>query len=254
MVFLLDNSASSINGDFFPSRLVSQLCVLEEVIRQQQERRNVEIAIGAVAGDAPGILHSLTRNGRSLLQALADVQCGGEIRLQYSIRSSFLALRYAEQRDKKLIVFVGAGNDLNQSNYMKIAEEANRNEVELYIITLGSDVDNTELLYDLVRNVERKSALVILEPYYNYDELIYNLGLFDQNNNLCNQDVHQLFDLYRSKGQMTYEESLATDKRNIENYNEQTEDEFDDPDLDYYLLGYTEDDLDNNNNNNNPSK
>ena len=239
VIFLLDNSSNSINGDFYPSRLGSQARVVEKIVQFQKENAVIEVAAGALAGQTPGIFCSLSPDGNGIVESLSKMKSGGEIKLFNSIRCSFLAFRSTEQKEKAIVAFVGSHNDLNHSNYLKIADEANRNDVSLNIVALGNDVNNTDLLMDLVRKIKRKSVFVEVDPCYQQDELINKLNLFRPKINIGASLGLKILD---DEGY----ENVFEDIINNDNINKQI-DRLNDPDLDSILFDFQPDNRDNKN-------
>lgn len=164
VVILIDNSETTINGDFFPDRLDAQKIAAERLshfIFSQSPKS--QIAIGSLAKDSFGIIRSLTSNFYKIEDTIAKIERGGPAQLVNVIRSSFLTLHYRHDdiKIKRIVVFICSEHDMTTELISsKLAQAANKEDVSIDIIAFGDDVNCTDILQEFTQKLHNPSFYV----------------------------------------------------------------------------------------------
>ena len=154
IVFLVDNSATSIDGDFFPSRLEAQKIAISRIVRHfERARRKIQFALGALAMPNTGIVASLS-DSRTILRYLDKLTPGeGLANVDKGIRCAMLSLHQCDSDSarpaKRIIVMIGSETTPEWSERLcdDLCEHLRRESVSLDIVAFGSDVSTVELQY-----------------------------------------------------------------------------------------------------------
>jgi 26S proteasome regulatory subunit N10 len=146
VVFLIDNSSTSINGDFYPNRLQAQQMAVERLTRYFAKlHQRSEYAIGTLGNTEFGICASLTSSTSTLFKALPKIVRGGEADLARGIRCAFLSLHVGdpEIKRKRIIVMLGSSPvpPITPEVVTQLVTSAKKENVWLDIVTFGEDVD-----------------------------------------------------------------------------------------------------------------
>jgi len=145
VIILIDNSETSINGDYSPKRIDAQKIAVERLTRYyMQIIPHCQIGIGASASGASGIFLSLSKNIPHIHQAVARIQVGGRMELYTSICKAMLALRRKEKIEIKgrIVVFIGSLNDLNEKKCNDLIYKAKLDKISIDIVVFGTEVNN----------------------------------------------------------------------------------------------------------------
>lgn len=140
-MILLDNSWSSINGDYIPTRFDSQSDAATTIFNRKT-LSNAENVVGlmTMAGKSPEVLVTPTQAETKVLSALAQVSRGGEIDLVTSIQVAQLALKHRQNKNQRqrIVVFVASRlHTVSTSSLVKLGKKMKKNNVALDIISLG---------------------------------------------------------------------------------------------------------------------
>ena len=164
IIIFIDNSETSINGDFYPNRLDAQKIAAERLIQFFFRRsQNTQIGIGTLADESFGIVASLTTNDNKLERSIANIKRGGIMHLVHGIRCGFLALHHCdpEVRNKRMIVFIGSEHDMTDLKISsQLSQHANKEDVAVDIVTFGDEVNNKNILEDFISKIHEKSNFV----------------------------------------------------------------------------------------------
>ena len=164
IIIFIDNSETSINGDFYPNRLDAQKIAAERLIQFfTRVNPKSQIGIGTLAEDSFGIVASLTMNDMKLETAITNINRGGVAHLVHAIRCGFLALHHCDPEvpTKRMIVFVGSEHDINDSKVStQLAQAANRENVSVDIVAFGDEVNSKDILEDFTNQINVKSYFV----------------------------------------------------------------------------------------------
>jgi 26S proteasome regulatory subunit N10 len=163
ILILLDNSATSINGDFHPNRLDAQKQAADRLV-QYYTRNSAEtqIGIGVLASEQCVVIASLTSDLNRIARAISLITKGGRVRLEHGIRCAFLALHHRDQELKELrvIVFVASEHDVTPAAAEKIVATARKESVCMDIIAVGDDVNDLDVLESIVVNLRSRSTFL----------------------------------------------------------------------------------------------
>jgi hypothetical protein len=139
--FLLDNSLTSLNADFAPTRLKAQFSTIESVGRSLlQGNRESAAGFGTLAGDF-GVKCSLTTKFVRVLRELERVEREPTLYLAQGIRSGLLAVSNSAQHfsRRRLFIFVASPHTLTVEESDGIARDSNLRAVELHVFAFGPD-------------------------------------------------------------------------------------------------------------------
>ena len=154
IVFLVDNSATSIDGDFYPSRLEAQKIAINRIVRHfERSRRKMQFALGALAMPNTGIVASLS-DSRTILRFLDRLTPGeGLANIDKGIRCAMLSLHQCDSDNtrpvKRIIVMIGSETTPEWSERVcdDLVEHLRRESVSLDVVAFGSDVSTVALQY-----------------------------------------------------------------------------------------------------------
>ena len=164
VAILVDNSATAMDGDFYPNRLRAQL---ETVVRYSQYLLSSapasQIAFGTIGSSEFGIRASFTGNLQKIENSLRSITSGGGIELVRGLKCAVLALHHCKANQttlKRIMAFVGFENDLNEVNRRQIAKLLVRENVGLDLFAIGDNVPNVNELKMLVKELNARSKTI----------------------------------------------------------------------------------------------
>lgn len=164
IIIFIDNSETSINGDFYPNRLDAQKTAAERLIQFfTRVNPQTQIAIGTLAEDSFGIMASLTMNSMKLEESISKIKRGKLTHLVHGIRCGFLALHHCdpEVNTKRIIVFVGSEHDMTDTKIStQLAQHANKEDVSVDVVAFGDEVNCKDILEDFTSKIHEKSYFV----------------------------------------------------------------------------------------------
>ncbi|OHS96439.1 26S proteasome non-ATPase regulatory subunit 4 [Tritrichomonas foetus] len=167
IIILIDNSETSINGDFYPNRLDAQKIAAERLIQYFfRKSPKSQIGVGTLADGAFGIVASLTTCNNKLDRSITTIKSGGTVQLVHGIRCGFLALHHRDPElvTKRVIAFIGSQHDMiDEETSSQLATYANKEGVSVDIIAFGDDVNNLETLEKFTGKLGIKSHYVRAE-------------------------------------------------------------------------------------------
>lgn len=145
----VDNSESSRNGDYVPSRWEAQAdCV--NLIFQYKTQSNPESSVGlmSMGGSGPEVLTTLTTNPGKILDGLHRTKIRGRSHLHTAIMVAQLALKHRQNKSQRQRIIVFTCSALNdpsesQSHLVKLAKKMKKVNVSVDIIALGDLGDET---------------------------------------------------------------------------------------------------------------
>lgn len=145
----VDNSETSRNGDYLPSRWEAQKDCVNRIFRTKTSA-NPESAVGlmSMGASGPEVLTTLTTNQGDILEGLHRTKVQGHSHLHRSIMVASLALKHRQNKSQKqrIIVFTCSplSDDLeSQSALVKLAKRMKKNNVSVDMIALGELGDET---------------------------------------------------------------------------------------------------------------
>ena len=162
IVFLIDNSPTSINGDFYPTRLDAQKLAVERLIEYFHRKNSAhQFAIGTLAQGELGIIASLSNKIEKALDILPTIKRGGSIQIARGLKSSFLALKHhhREIKTKHIILFVCSDHNLSFSDAVQLGDDAKKEEIILDIVAFGPEINDIDVLRQIVDTVSSDNFL-----------------------------------------------------------------------------------------------
>ena len=168
IIILIDNSETSINGDFCPSRLESEKVAVERLIQCfLRLSSKTLIGIGTLAKGEFGIIASLTNHPTKLDRSISSIKRGGMAQLVHGIKCGFLAFhsRCQDIPTHRIIAFIGSQHDLcTEEAASQLAAEANREGVSVDIVAFGDDVNSRKVLKVFTKQLGNKSVYIHANP------------------------------------------------------------------------------------------
>jgi 26S proteasome regulatory subunit N10 len=159
IVFLIDNSSSSLNGDFYPNRLDAQKNAVEKLATYYSKTyANSHFALGTLGSSEFGIVVSPSLNTTAIFRRLPQLKRGGESDLTRGIRCSLLSLHLTDPAIQCLRIVAMMGSNFQPPLTPEICHSLSaaltQANVWLDIIAFGDDVQLEPLQYliDDLRN------------------------------------------------------------------------------------------------------
>ena len=167
VIILIDNSETTINGDFYPNRLDAEKIATSRLSQYlSRSSAKTQISIGTIGSQQFGIQSSLTTKYIKTSQAVAQAKRGGVAELEHGIRCAFLALRHRnpEITTRRVIAFIGSHHTLTAQAADKLAADANREGVSVDIVAFGDDVNDIDVLEEFTKKIQAQSYFVHAQP------------------------------------------------------------------------------------------
>jgi len=148
-MMVVDNSESSRNGDYVPSRWEAQAdCV--NLIFQYKTQANPESSVGlmSMGGSGPEVLTTLTTNPGKILDGLHRTKIRGKSHLSTAIQVAALALKHRQNKSQRQRIIIFTCSPLSddtdsQSALVKLAKKQKKIGISIDIIALGELGDET---------------------------------------------------------------------------------------------------------------
>lgn len=167
IVFLIDNSGTSLNGDFYPSRLEAQTMAIERLMSHfTKSSDKSQIGIGLMAEPETGMIVSLTSLTSTVTRRMFKIERGGKCNFPKAIRCAFLAMHQCtpDIRKRRIIAMVGSDpGNLTPDVCAELANTANREGVGIDIVAFGDDFP-VEPLRDIVDRCGGNSHFLHCSP------------------------------------------------------------------------------------------
>lgn len=163
---MIDNSITSINGDFYPNRLAAQTLAADRLLASYHKNSaKNQFAVATIGSGNFGIQLSLCKDMIKVSHALDAITIGGEIRFENAIRCGFLALRHRDQEVsiKRIVIFVGSHHDFTQERIEALVRDTNKEAVGVDIIAFGDDVNSPEILESYIKQLTQPSHFIRLQ-------------------------------------------------------------------------------------------
>ena len=195
-IFVIDNSQSSINGDFIPNRLKSQEIAVSRLIQYFSKLSTPsEFGISAISGNEKGVFVSLTDDTYKLSESVSLLKTGGKADLGTGILCSLLAFKHSLNTfvRKELIVFIGSRNYVDEKEAARIIRTANLEEIGINIVSMGTDVNNDDILEGITKELNVKSVFLKVppSPHVFLSDLVLtsDIGAGDFSNQILDPDL-----------------------------------------------------------------
>ncbi|PHH90980.1 hypothetical protein CDD83_2050 [Cordyceps sp. RAO-2017] len=173
VMVVVDNSESSRNGDYQPTRFDSQVDAVN-VLFQSITQGNPESSVGlmSMGGKGPEVLVTLTTEQGKILEGLhrTKKKIGGSSHLKTGIQVATLALKHRQNRSQRqrIIVFVCSPVEEEEKELTQLAKKMKKGNISVDFILFGDlDDDNTkkklQAFNEAVKGSEG-SHLVVIPP------------------------------------------------------------------------------------------
>ncbi|KAK4635008.1 26S proteasome non-ATPase regulatory subunit 4 [Fulvia fulva] len=150
-MIVVDNSESSRNGDYVPSRWEAQVDAVN-LIFHSKTQANPESSVGlmSMGGSGPEVLTTLTTNPGKILDGLHRTKVKGESHLYTGIMIASLALKHRQNKSQRqrIIVFTCSPIADSTATLAKLAKRMKKNNTSIDMIAFG---DLTEESLDKLR-------------------------------------------------------------------------------------------------------
>ncbi|PNY27148.1 Uncharacterized protein TCAP_02923 [Tolypocladium capitatum] len=173
VMVVVDNSESSRNGDYQPTRFDSQVDAVN-VLFQSITQGNPESSVGlmSMGGKGPEVLVTLTMDQGKILDGLhrTKKKIGGSSHLKTGIQVATLALKHRQNRSQRqrVIVFICSPIEEDEKELIQLAKKMKKGNISVDFVLFGDlDDDDTQkklqAFNDAVKGSEG-SHLVIIPP------------------------------------------------------------------------------------------
>ncbi|KAI6362821.1 hypothetical protein MCOR25_006085 [Pyricularia grisea] len=183
VMIVVDNSESSRNGDYTPTRFDAQADAVN-VLFQHVTNGNPESSVGlmSMGGKDPEVLVTLTSDQGKILEGLhrTKKKVSGSSHLATAIQVASLALKHRQNTTQRtrIVAFVCSPVSDEQKALVQLAGKLKKNNVTVDFVLFGDLDDDTskklEAFNAKVKNNEGNSHLVVIPPSGNLlsDQLI----------------------------------------------------------------------------------
>ncbi|KAK5990948.1 26S proteasome non-ATPase regulatory subunit 4-like protein [Cladobotryum mycophilum] len=173
VMVLVDNSESSRNGDYQPTRFDSQVDAVN-VLFQSITQGNPESSVGlmSMGGKGPEVLVTLTTEQGKILDGLhrTKKKIGGSSHLKTGIQVATLALKHRQNRSQRqrIIAFVCSPVEDEEKELTQLAKKMKKGNISVDFVLFGDLEDDTtqkklQAFNDAVKGNEG-SHLVVIPP------------------------------------------------------------------------------------------
>ncbi|KAF2146542.1 uncharacterized protein K452DRAFT_262403 [Aplosporella prunicola CBS 121167] len=172
-MIVVDNSESSRNGDYVPSRFAAQEDAVN-LIFSAKIQANPESSVGlmSMGGSGPEVLTTLTTDMGKILDGLHRTKIRGSPHFSTGINIAALALKHRQNKSQRqrIIVFTCSTLEEDSKALVKLAKRMKKNNINVDIIAFGDlGDDNIAKLESFNENVKGGdgSHLAIIPPSSN---------------------------------------------------------------------------------------
>ncbi|KAL2352200.1 hypothetical protein BJ546DRAFT_988846 [Cryomyces antarcticus] len=169
-MIVVDNSESSRNGDYVPSRFEAQADAVN-LIFQAKTQANPESSVGlmSMGGSGPEVLTTLTTEPGKILDGLHRTKIRGSSHISTGINIAALALKHRQNKSQRqrIIVFTCSPIAEDEKSMVKLAKRIKKNNISVDFIAFGDlEHDTTKKLDAFNENVRGGdgSHLAIIPP------------------------------------------------------------------------------------------
>lgn len=172
-MIVVDNSESSRNGDYVPSRWEAQTDAAN-LIFQYKSQANPESSVGlmSMGGNGPEVLTTLTTNPGKILDGLHRTKIRGQSHFHTAIMIASLALKHRQNKSQRQRIIVLTcspldGQNESQAALVKLAKRMKKNNVSIDVVAFGDlNHDTTSKLqaFNEAVNGGEGSHLELVQP------------------------------------------------------------------------------------------
>ncbi|KAI4189550.1 MAG: hypothetical protein L6R41_001404 [Letrouitia leprolyta] len=169
-MIVVDNSESSRNGDYVPSRWEAQSDAVN-LIFSAKTQANPESSVGlmSMGGKGPEVLVTLTTDFGKVLDGIHRTKIRGSTHLATGIQIAGLALKHRQNKSQRqrIIVFTCSPIAESEGQLVKLAKRMKKNNISIDFIVFGDlEPENTKKLEAFNENIKGGdgSHLAIIPP------------------------------------------------------------------------------------------
>ncbi|KAI1079449.1 von Willebrand factor type A domain-containing protein [Whalleya microplaca] len=173
VMVVVDNSESSRNGDYTPSRFDAQADAIN-IIFENITQSNPESSVGlmSMGGKGPEVLSTLTTERGKLLEGLHRTRkkISGSSHLATGIQIASLALKHRQNKSQRqrIIVFVCSPVADDEKKLVSLAKKMKKGNIEIDFILFG-DLDDDDAqkkleAFNKIVKTNESSNLVVIPP------------------------------------------------------------------------------------------
>ncbi|KAI1115231.1 von Willebrand factor type A domain-containing protein [Nemania sp. NC0429] len=173
VMIVVDNSESSRNGDYTPSRFDAQVDAIN-ILFDSVTQGNPESSVGlmSMGGKGPEVLSTLTTERGSLLEGLhrTKKKISGSSHLATGIQIASLALKHRQNKSQRqrIVVFVCSPVADDEKKLVSLAKKMKKGNIDIDFILFGDlDDDDVQKKLEAFNNVVKgndNSHLVVVPP------------------------------------------------------------------------------------------
>ena len=228
LVIIIDNSSSSINGDFFPNRLDAQKIAAERLSTYLfSVNQQTQIALLTMGSIEFSIRSSFTNLSSKLQEIMKNINPGGVALTEKALKTALLIMNHAtkNENEHRILLFIHSYSDIDSDEKVQFfKEKISKANVFLDIVSFSSDsitkdylkhlcngefldiVNSPHILSDLVLaskigtgNIKPQISLKALKKTNPelYEATKYSLTFYKQNGEYVDQHNNEI------KNQMT---------------------------------------------------
>lgn len=166
IAILIDNSKTSINGDFQPTRLEAQKCAcinLSDYVLSSSKESQIAIF---TLGDEGGMRSSFTSSQSKVAESIHACRSGGNCKLEKNLQKAILSFEFVNPavESKHILILLSGNHDLTKETTDYIVQQAEAKGIHILIMVMGNSVSNIQLLRDLCQRTSKRPTFNILQP------------------------------------------------------------------------------------------
>ncbi|KAI0391156.1 von Willebrand factor type A domain-containing protein [Xylariaceae sp. FL0594] len=172
VMIVVDNSESSRNGDYTPSRFDAQVDAAN-ILFDSVTQGNPESSVGlmSMGGKGPEVLTTLTTERGKLLDGLHRIKkkIAGSSHLATGIQIASLALKHRQNKSQRqrIVVFVCSPVSDDEKSLVSLAKKMKKGNIDIDLVLFGDlDDDENQKKLQAFHNVIKGSdePLVVIPP------------------------------------------------------------------------------------------
>ncbi|KAM7184161.1 hypothetical protein V8F20_012333 [Naviculisporaceae sp. PSN 640] len=171
VMIVVDNSESSRNGDYAPTRFDAQADAVN-ILFQSVVQGNPESSVGlmSMGGKGPEVLVTLTTDQGKILDGLhrTKKQLRGSAQLATGIKIASLALKHRQNKSQRqrITVFVCSPIEDSESELVKLARKSKKSNINIDFVVFGDIEENEKKIENFVKEVNgpEGSHMVTIPP------------------------------------------------------------------------------------------
>ena len=167
-IVVVDNSPTTIDGDFVPNRLEAQKITIQQLAYNfSQTDSNSQIGIITMSRPENGIRSSLTSNPKNTISSLSTITQGKtECDIENGLKCAMMALNHPETPigEKRILLMIGSSvPNITQQKCLELNKAIDSMDITLDIVVFGTNTTNTDILRCLNHTQVTKAVFLHVE-------------------------------------------------------------------------------------------